>query len=1652
MSAFDDVLGASPVDNTPLSELVGVDKSQSKVPKASIRNSAATMSLATGGDVVSKYQMMLKEDDEGSTTTYDEAALQLQGRGKELTTKHMMTLLGDSSIPLDQRTKIIVNSPAILAAKPNPTEELRIQALSAPIKNEHPSGVKARDSMAAMFSAIDEDARNRQKITNAHSLTLKEIGVGEAFMGTSAGVLPLGQNIMMGKIAAGFAEKQGENATWAGIKGFLLPGSTKKDIQEKLTLIPLKDRPAAQQQLMDAIAQGASVFTENQIQQFKKAEEFFADGAPISSTEAWVDNILTLVDGFWIADMLKTGKRLTQTKGAPSKGAGAPPQIDDKVIKSDWTLVEEPFNPFAGQLGPGVKKIGIDRVRLGAPDKVHPAEWTLVDEPFNPMAPQIASGTKKLEGVVPAAPLKLAAPSTVESIVKRIEQNSPVHREVPISPYNTVAEVNPEKAKALHESIVAGSDELSEALTGVNREQAITNATFPQHGSPDGAVRHKVDMNPSPADDYRAQVEIDLRSLITDTGATRYTEQEALQAAKAIQNDFTNTTNMVMRENMTTFQLWGDHLKIDAVYSPPSGVWNTQREALAQAEFSLKKYGVRPDEIEILERSGMDFVPSVAGSTASEFAVRVKTKMPLQDKDVSDWEMFTVRGNWLDRLPATGAEGMGSLTRNLLDPGTMFHPALQGSASIISDQAIVLETYMLQMTRNLLNFIDKLDMQQAKQVHEYFIEANAKRLAPNPADLIARGMTDNQIQAVNGWREYWDAAHYLENFDLVKTLKKDSWELFSQSGSQYVAKRANKPAMKPKDAVEVFDHSTGAVVSWDASMVDSLYNQNGFLATFRRPIKIGGKEVDQMIVRNTPTEYLRGIRDTDKLLNRIDGYYTIRYEKDSRFVDRYTRGANGKETKSTVALAKNQADAEKFAREQEALTGDRHVHREDDRGSDLTGNAAWDMNAASGRLAQRTRGVALTSPTGNNLIGVGVHIEHPMESAAKAARSLSGRLIARDTLETAKARLQANHSDVFPEHNGQKVFPTHRDQIQDPVGTFTKKAADVRSQYEYIRFLEEGYINGSDVLIKSVMQGIKNSLGEASLKVPHGSLSQKALSAGEGAAKAVAQVSPSHLAKSVVYHAYIGTSMPMRQWLVQSHQAGRLLAYHPKGYLDGTMAGYWADYLGEVTGTRSTPRGKALQSFIDRSGMVAGVDRNSLVRGMALDFADRSSRGIRTAGKIASIPQRIGFDLGEQFNMVAHLLSVHAKWTSEGRDLLNPTARDLAFTEARTLSLDFNKAGELAHTSGSFAVFTQFVQIAQKAFLFASSRKVDTATKMRLMGYEMLMAGAIVGGTGGVINTARNHFFPDTPPLPVEVEDALNQGIQASLYNAALSQISGENVKIDWSYLNAYKMDGFAKLWSAYVDDGVLAAIAASPSGQIFAVDGFLGAKKNGRIPEALITMRKFFSPISDADYDNASIGRVADKVFSISSGYSTVQKANLVLSLRKKLDASGNVTDNDVATPEMLAAYLGLGTTSSAELYTIGKAISEDKKKHEAEMDVVYRSIIKYYTDEIEAGNTDVQHMQLVSGALMGAFPRASDLAYINKKWSSDLMDKEQKLAVALMKAAGLPSMDHFAGLVRSSTSIPDEEKIQLLEYKKQMDIAGEQADAEMKQIMKRK
>ena len=1560
MDILDDNFGATPEPVQDMSSLVETQPLGTYVPMSATRNRAATTALLTGApsDMVEKYRLMMKEEEAGTDVTYQQASDSLAQANKGKSMKHIISILGDNSIPLEQK-KRLMNLVQTGGFKEEGAITLQTQGLTAPSKGESVIGENARISTASMMAEMQKEREDRQKQMNGFMASLPEQDLGQMAVNVaSAEALPFGRNIIAAKVSATTTP-----TTIGGwVKNLLLPGSTKGDIQDKLNNIPPEDRPAFTQKLLQSIKDSASVFpSDNYYAQYKTAVELL--DSPIATTsERWVDNAMTLLDAFWV--------------GSEFKGA-----------KGVISAAEEAASKARR---PGSAKQGTSDVPF---NEVHKADWELVQDPHNPFAARIGEPKKALP-----------APAKAADDAKRIEMNSVVRRENPVSPYSVIENSNPASAREMHSAIISGTDEIAEALTGVNREQAIINNVYPQIATDSENVLSKVNQ--------------DITEAVTNTGATRYTPEEFTGAIDQVTNDFRNASGLEINDAMTTFRTDGDHLNISAHYSTAGGSFTTAAEAKAQAQFALRGYGIKDEEITVLKRTGIDYAPvSLADDTQGDYIVRVETKHAISDSEVVNWNPLDVKKNWTDRITQTGSENRGNVSGWLFDPGSMLHPTITGSASIAADQSIVLENILLKPIRELRTELSALPKNRIAAVEDYIREANTKGIKFDTFNLMSRGFSQPEIDSLAKWKDIWDGHFYLENFDLVRTLNSQGFKLFENQNTKLFAK--NVP--KNQNIGRVYDPATDSVVTLSKDLMDDLYTRGGSYASLRRPVTMNGVSVDHMIVRNTPSEFLRGIRDTDSVLNYRDGYYTVNYLKGSRFIDQIVVDAAGKEVRTTVGVAGNTADAERFKNQQQQLTGNRHEIREDSRGFKKDGDGYWDLHSASGRISQRMRGKPLESPIGINQLGTGVHVENPMESAVRAARSLGGRTVSRPMLETAKQRFISQYGDLLPNNEiGGKSFPSNRNEIVDHVSHTSSRAADARTTYGYIRYLEQGYINSADEIFKGGMNVVADILGKYKL------------SGAEVMARKVGDIAPSHALKSTVFHAYISMSLPIRQWLVQAHQAQRMVAYNPKGFLNGGVESRLYGYLSEKAGLISASQAtKDFVKFVDESGMIAGVDRNSLVRGLGLDMADSSSGFKRVVGEVTSLPQRAGFDVGEKINMLGHLAAVHEKHTREGINLLDKTKRDLALIEVRALSYDLNKAGDLAYTQSSPAMILQFLQMPQKAWLYYTNRKIPTDAKLRTAAWDLIMYGspkALVTSIMLAVGADGNDVMPDNP----ELRSLYVSGLEATLYNKALSNISGEQVGIDFSSLQAYDLDGWAKMYHSLTNDGAFAALAASPAGQLFALNGTNMAKKNGRIPQAMLTMGRYFNIVEDIDpQDPTKFSAVVSDVAKITSGWTAASNALVMLEIRKKRDASGTTIDSDVSLPEVGAAFLGFGTKATKELYETSKAISDNKKAHEEDVMKRYRDILQYYASTTGTDNADIAHIQQVSSILMTTFNNPTDRNLVVKQWQKDMVGKGRGVLKQMLDSSTLPNGEKSMAAINSAP-IDQETKNILIERHK--------------------
>lgn len=1593
----------APDGNVALDELVETNPTTTSTPIGAVRNRAATSAILSGDgeQMVEKYRLLLQEGVEGSDATHNQIqeAVTLQNRTQNM--GYVMNILGDKSIPLEQKRNVmkVIQTGQF---KQEPAVSLQAKALEQGSEGEDLRGEGARISLADTMAEINQEAQDRQKIMNGLMASIPEDKARSQFVPdlAAAEVLPLGRNVIAARVASKVDELDGKTSSLgAWVRNFLTPGSTKKELQDKLMSIPPAKRNEYSTRLVRAIQESASVFpSDNYYAQYQLATRLLE--APMqTNSEAWMENMMTVLDGFWVGSEIRAlGSLGRATKAATTAEASV-----------GSSRARRP-----GSSNPGTEDVNFN--------EIHSADWHLVDEPFNPFATRIGE-TKPLIGNG-SAPKPLPGPKSVEDVQQRLQLNSVVRRENPVTPYSVVEQANPASARAMHDAIVQGTDELAEALTGVSREQAIINNVYPQITTEQGTVLNKVNQ--------------DIRDNILNAGATRYTPEEYASAVDTIKNDFRNASGLEINDAMTTFREDGAHVYIDAHFGTAGGAFTTPEGARAQAKFALRGFGIRDDEIVIMKRQGMDYVPvTAADNQPGDYMVKVSTTHAIDDSDVTRWNPLDVKRNWTDRISQTGSEDHGSLAGWLMDPGSMLHPTLTGSASVAVDQSITLENLVLKPIKEFRTQVNSFPKDRRAAIDSYIKEANTNGIKQDRFDLISRGFNDAEIEALGKWKDIWDTNYYLENYDLVRTLNSQGFQVFDNG----VDKLFGKPVAKNQNIGAVYDPKNQNVQHLSIQEMDTLYNNGGSYVRLRRPVTIGGVEVDHMMVRNTPTEFMRKVRDNDSVLNYRDGYYTVNYAKGSKFVDEIKVDASGKEVRRTVAVASNTADADMFANSRQQSTGVRHEVREDSRGFMKDGDGYWDLNAASGRIAQRVRGKPLQTASGINQLGTGVYTENPMESATRAARSVSGRTVNRPMLETAKRRFMEQYGEMLPSDGmGGKRYPNNRSEIVDHVSHTSKRVADARTTYGYIKFLEDGYINTADQIFKGGMNVLANRFGAAHL------------SKAERAAMVVGDIAPSHLAKSVVFHAYIVGSNPIRQWIVQSHQATRMLAYNPIGFANGGVAQRMVGYLGHIGGLPN-PQGvsKAFIDFVESSGMVAGVDRNSLVRGLGISMADSSSDIKRALGTIASLPQSLGFDVGEKVNQLGHLAAVHEKYTRKGIDLTNKTNRDLALTEARALSYDLNKAGELTYTQGSAAAVLQFLQMPHKALLQLTNRKLALSDRITLAAWDLIMFGAPISLIGGIMaatgNDDGNGILPDDP----DKRDLYVYGVTSMAYNKMFQMFvdeAGEKTRIDFSALAPNDMDGWARMYHTLADQGPFAALAASPAGQILAVDGVNGARRNGRIPQALITMGRFFNVFEEFDPSNPQafteegFRAVLNDVAKISSGWTAASNARIMMETRKKMDASGVTIDSSITDSEIGAAFLGFGTLATKELYEISKNRSADKKRHEEDVMRRYRDIKTYYTNSLNTDAADVRHIQAVSSMLMRSFSDPGDMQLVMREWKKDMTGRDQALLGTMLKASGMPDSRRLADDIRMWDTDEKTKQLMLQRMKDMQAIRDKQKD----------
>lgn len=1329
----------------------------------------------------------------------------------------------------------------------------------------------------------------------------------------------------------------------------------------------------------------------------------YEDTSRFTKVDEFLETILPFAPN---AEAVDTLKRIQQTVGNPKNGV-----VNFLLYGEGTTAVRQALERMPPELlrqkvkeiGEAIKKDSGLLIR----DDNNTAELAMFERLFGDYSTTdrlVDNVISLLDSSILLAPVASLAGKPIqralqvakmERAVRNLERSSFADRVAEHSAASIARTANPDKARDIHKIAVSvENDTAAKALYGTAREDALISDIIPQIDTVDGTVPVRV----PDIEKKVIEVDKDIVDFVADNVSYRYTDAEYQRAVNEVVNDFHNATGLHVNGAMGQIGVSDDGARVfvKGVYGNTEGGFQSAEQALEKAKRAFRHRGIKDEEITLLERDGLSYKPvkfeEVKGKDG-EYLVQVKMDITAETRN---FDQLSVKYNIFDRIPTFQWARSGNLQRWFTDPGSMFSKYISGAASVAIDRAAALDKKLLAYYADFANSARKLKADRQDKLMEHILEANAQGLELDDASLLAKGFVSEEIDTLKKWRRANDTMFYLENSDLVKTLNHQGYQLLDDGVDRFFAKAVSNRGLKEQVydrttrsydtlSVNVYDPVQKQVIRLSERELDDLYTNGGSFAKLRRPEQLNGVPVEYVKVDNSATHYLRNLRDTDQVLNYRKGYFHVEYDA-PLFIVQKVRDASGNVAyEKRVAVAGSSKDANNTLKDLAIRDGmspeEWGFIAEDKRKLALDGDAYWDIQSASGRVSQRHRGKRLEGLTGTNLIGQNVeYIVDPIEASIKAARSLSARVATRDTLETMKARAMAQYGEFFPgDGMGGVRWPSNPNDIVSKTKSTTKDIADARTTWEYINYLENGYINTMDTSWKWAMNGIANTLGKLNL------------TAAEKVAYGLQNLAPSQTGKEFVFHMYIGTN-PLRQLLVQPHQAVRMMGYNPRGFIQSNK--YVMGFLQSKIAPNAafSKEQAAFNKALDDSGLMAAVDKQNLVRGALVQMTDDSNKYKRMVGKALAAPRVVGFDAGERVNIMAHYANVWDKKKRQGLDVFDKRVQQEIHSEARALSYDMNIAGDMPYNQNWAALLMQFAQVPHKAALQIANRRIAPSDRVKLALFDASMWGV-------PIYTLSDWVGKDLTPDDPELRAIVTQGLEQFIFNHNITKILGPEAAIDLRGSFSPYDWGWAEVAHTILTDGGIAeALGKSPSGKLLFGD-------SSRLGEAFTTLGQFLH-MKESYGTDPTAWNVATDFLRISSGFrglSDAYRAAYLRELNAAMTKEGVVLDRERSNFEVLAAIAGFQNKSITDIYQMSETLYKDNERFKKEVDAAYKEVKRTLFSKSQAPLDELKHMAQVLGEMERVYKHNPDvMRYVTNKLSGDVRGKDKWIIQLALKAAG--------------------------------------------------
>jgi hypothetical protein len=1129
----------------------------------------------------------------------------------------------------------------------------------------------------------------------------------------------------------------------------------------------------------------------------------------------------------------------------------------------------------------------------------------------------------------------------------------------PTAPIKVVTEANPEEAKTLHaQTVLDESDVSSNAIYGTNRDEAVVDAHAPQPRNEEGIVEGKI------FDPDQKVREIDMAS-----GNIDLSVEELSAAMKATENSLNRVGSLTLRENesLPATKIDDTSFEYTNTYGPGDGVFTDAKNAIESTLFAFRSQGITGDNLTLMQKVGNEYVPTTLKEVEAKEAlraeyVRKRKKLPdelkrnsllkdylVQVKAKKDVDLYNieydknleVKWNVFDRIVnfISGNKGDSSLSRNLLDPQSMLAPHITKAASVSVDRAAALEKSLTNVAERFSTPYAKLPSERQELIQSIIKDQNYQEKYFSYKELKAMGVQDEEMGMLKAWKETWDNIWWLENKDLVKTLKASGYQRYidTVNKTDLVARPIGKKTAL-NNVVKVYNPATGKVEGLTSDAVEALYDGGGTVSKTRQTEELDGKVFDYVIAENQiGKSHMRELLDTDHILAYKEGYYTVRY-KDPHFIEKqWVDGVTGKPTR-TMALktASNVKDAELIAdnyNKANKESGVRYISRSNkDLSSQELEDSLWSIQTNSGRTSQRLRGERLKTvdtDLADNSLGA---IQGPVEALLNSARSISRRSSMRDFIERYKLRYMEQYGDMLPSDGmGGVRMPRNSAEIDASVqGRDTsKRAADARTNLEYLHSLEYGYRNSIDDVYKALLNGMGDALGKYSKTAEKG-------------VRAIGEeiVSPTAWFRGRAFESYLALN-PLRQFIVQAHQATMLTANFHKYVVSQKLAQemnavYLATLMGpnlkKVKGVEklmgmSVDDAIKLREDYLKTGLHDAIDKNNLIEG-GLDQLVETTRfaGAKKFHKsVVTRVRKAGFDAGESINMLSAWLAHRNRALEKDLDVTSKRVADDITAQARNYTYNMNQAGEMPYNKNSLSLIFQFMQVPHKAMTqIAFNRQLTFAEKSNLALYNAVMLPL----PAGVMTTWLSTLLPEDETTREIIVD----GFEAYTFNMLARSMFDDDTRVDFSSITAIDPYAPIDLITGILTSDIGKILSSSPSLQL--VSGY-----NPRITNIVRGVNDIIT--APTEVDAKKLGDLALTFANYSSGVANFSQSFKELYLQeytKRYNSSGSIVDPSITTPEMVAKAFGFGTATEKFDRLVKQSVYEESQDAKSDVKEFYR------------------------------------------------------------------------------------------------------------------